>query len=287
MPRTVTYWTLVRGTVVRVFEHDCFGLAAQAAFGTVIALLPSFIFLISVTSTIGLSEQSIQFVVGSLSRLLPSGSAEVVDATVRAAVAFPAPGLLTTSLLVTLWSASGTLVTYTKGINIAFACTPRFAFWRNRAISLLLVIAVAVPIAFASIAAIFGRAIIRMAAGYVTMGPYEAIGRGTLRWMATFGLVVLVVSLIYLIAPSRRLSLAHVVPGATVATAIWAVVSIGFNLFTSSRFAGYKLYGSLAAVVVFLFWVYFSSVALLIGAELNAELAQLRADPESPAESSG
>jgi membrane protein len=275
-----TYWSLVRGTIGRIFEHDCFGLAAQAAFGTVISLVPAFIFLISVTSTIGLSEQSIQFVVGALARLLPAGSAEIVDATVRAAVANPAPGLLTTSLLVTLWSASGTLVTYTKGVNLAYGCKPRFAFWRHRAVSLLLVFAVAVPIAIASIAAIFGRAIIRLAATYVTMGPYEAIGRGAARWIATFSLVTLVVSLIYLIAPSRRPSVGAVVPGAIVATAIWAVVSIGFNAFTSSRFAGYKIYGSLAAVVVFLFWVYFSSAALLIGAELNAELSELRGESE-------
>jgi membrane protein len=240
------------------------------------SLVPAFIFLIAVTSTIGLSEQSIQFVVGSLVRILPTGSDEFVDATVRAAVTHPAPGLLTTSLLLTLWSATGTLVAYTKGINLAYGCKPRHAFWYNRAISALMVLAVALPISFASTAAIFGRALVRLAASYVDVGPFEAIGRGTLRWLGTFGLVALVVGLIYLIAPTRRPRVADAMPGAVVATAVWAVASIGFNLFTSSQFAGYKIYGSLTAVVVFLFWVYLSSAALLIGAEFNAELSHLR-----------
>jgi membrane protein len=273
-----TYWTLVRRTVGRVLEHDCFGLAAQAAFGAVMSLVPAFIFLIAVTSTIGLSEQTIRFVIDSLARILPAESSAVVDATVRAAVSHPAPGLLTTSLLITLWSASGTLVTYTKGINVAYGCTPRHAFWHHRFVSLLMVLAVAVPIAVASTAAIFGRAIVRYAASYIEIGKAEAIARGTLRWMATFALVTLVVSLIYLIAPSRRPRIPDVLPGAVAATALWAVGSIGFNAFTSSPFAGYRIYGSLAAVVVFLFWVYFSSAALLVGAELNAELSSLRGE---------
>jgi membrane protein len=276
--RRPTYWTLVRGTFDRILAHDCFGLAAQAAFGALLSLVPAFIFLIAVTSTIGLSEQSIQFVVGSLVRLLPAGSGEVVDATVRAAITHPAPGLLTTSLLITLWSSSGTFLAYTKGINVAYGCTPRHAFLYNRLTSLLLALVVAVPIALASVAAIFGRAIVRLAATYVDMGPMEAIARGALRWIATFGLVVLVVAHISLIAPSTRPRLVDVFPGAIVATAVWAVASIGFTAFTESRFASYRIYGSLTALVVFLFWVYLSSAALLIGAELNAELSILRGE---------
>lgn len=273
------YWTVARRIYRRAKDHDCMGTAAQAAFGALMSLVPAFVFLIAFTSTIGVSEQTVQLVVSSLAVLLPAGSRAVVDATVRAALAHPAPGLLTTSLALTLWSATGMLATYTKGINRAYGCKPRYAYWRNRFISLVLVVVVAVPLGVASVATLLGRTLGRYASEFVREGPLEAIAWGTLRWSATFTLVVFVVALVYLIAPSDRSQPLDVLPGSVVATAGWAVLSIVFNQFTASQFAHYRIYGSLAAIVLFLFWMYLSSAAFLIGAELNAELQGIAGGP--------
>jgi membrane protein len=272
----VAYWALAWRTFNRVREHDCVGLAAQAAFSAIVSLVPAFICLVAVTSTIGVNEESLQFVVSSLAGLLPAGSSDVVDVTIRAAVESPAPGLLTTSLALTLWSASGALATYTKGLNRAYGVEPRFAYWRNRAVAVVLVLLVAVPIGLAAVATLFGRPIARYVVAQLALGPLEAVVWGTLRWLATFTIVVMVVWLIYLVAPSYRAKPLDALPGAVVATALWALVSIAFNLFTASRFTHYQIYGGLAALVVFLFWVHLSSLALLVGAELNAELESAR-----------
>lgn len=272
----MTYWLLLSRTFHRVLRHDCLGLASQAAFGAVMSLVPAFICLIAVTSTFGLSDSTITLVVARLAGLLPAGSQPAVDAIVRAAVEHPAPGLLTTSLLVTLWSASGMLATYAKGLNRAYGVRPRYGYWRDRAIALVLVVVVAVPLAGASVAMLFARQVSRLLRAWLALGPAEAFVFGTGRWIATFLVVVFVVSLVYIIAPSHPAQPLDVLPGAVVATALWALASIGFNLFTVSRYAHYGTYGGLTAAVIFLFWVQISSTALLIGGELNAELESMR-----------
>ena len=278
------YWLLAWRTFHRIRRHDCIGLASQAAFGAILSIVPAFISLVALTSTIGVSDTTLRIVVSRLAGLLPSGSQPIVDLTVRAALANPAPGLLTTSLVVTLWSASGMLATYTKGLNRAYDARPRYGWWRDRAVALLLVFVVAVPIGGASVAALFARPLGRMLRESLALGGSEAFLIGTGRWLATFVVVILVVSLVYMIAPSYPAQPLDVLPGAVVATALWALASIGFNLFTASRLAHYRTYGGLTAAVIFLFWVQLSSAAFLIGAELNAELETMRKDAREPGE---
>ena len=270
------YWLLVWNTFHRIRRHDCIGIASQAAFNAILSIVPAFICLVALTSTVGMSETTLDIVVSRLAALLPAGSLPIVDITVRAALERPAPGLLTTSLLLALWSASGMLATYTKGLNRAYDARSRYGFWRDRAVALLLVFVVAIPLGAASVAALTARFLGRLLRQYLELGPSEALFIGAGRWIATFLVVILVVSLVYMIAPSHPTQPRDVLPGAVVATALWALASIGFNLFTASRWASYRTYGGLTAAVIFHFWVQISSAAFLIGAELNAELEDMR-----------
>ena len=93
------YWVLAWRTFHRLRQHDCLGLASEAAFNAVLSLVPGFICLIAITSTLGLSDTTVTFVISRLVGLLPNGSQPVVDVVVRAAVENPAPGLLTGRLV--------------------------------------------------------------------------------------------------------------------------------------------------------------------------------------------
>src|SRR4051794_15027191 len=97
-PLTLTY-----GVTKRFFRHDGFGLAAEGAFRFLLSFVPSCIFLIALTSVVGLSDQAVKFVVSSLVAVLPGGSEEVVREVFVAALLNPMPGLLTSSLIITIW----------------------------------------------------------------------------------------------------------------------------------------------------------------------------------------
>lgn len=275
--------TLAYRVLARFFEHDGLGMAAEGAFRFLLSFVPSCIFFIALTTVVGLNDQSIAYVVGLLTTALPPGSQDVVGDTISAALSNPLPGLLTSSLILTLWTASGVLGTFTKALNRAFGCkTSRRTALRNMLVSMGLVPVVAVPVAGAAVLIVFGSNIVNK---LVEAGGAQflagALGFG-LRWAVTLAVVVLLLGVLYKIAPAREMSFRDMLPGALVATVLWAVLSVLFKEFVASGFARYRIYGSLTAVVIFMFWTYLSAISFLVGAEFNAELIRRREDEITP-----
>jgi membrane protein len=271
--------TLPYRVAVRFVKHDGLGIAAEGAFRFLLSFVPSWIFLIALTTVAGVSEQAVNYVVSSLSAVLPRGSQEFLGETIGAALSNPMPGLLTTSLILTMWTASSVLGTFTKALNRAFDCpSSRRTFVRNMLVSVMLVPVVAIPVTAAAVLVVFGSAIVSRLAESAGLGFFEsALGWAT-RWAVTFALVVLLLALLYKIAPSRRMPFRPMLPGALLATVVWIVLSAVFREFVASGFARYRIYGSLTAVVIFMLWTYLSAIAFLIGAEFNAELLGRRED---------
>jgi membrane protein len=264
---------------LRVVDHDCLGLAAEGAFRFLLSFGPALIFTVAMTSLVGLDDESIEFVTGALNPILPEGSSLFVEASVRAALENPATGLLTTSLLVTVWTASGVLGSFTKGLNRAYNVVyTQYTFWRSIIVSILLVPAIAVPITTAAVMVVFGGTLARYAAQYGGFPFLESFLGFFFRWATTILLVVIVLAIIYRWSPVHPGRFFGVLPGAALATGLWIAVSLAFRFFTASSLARYQIYGSLTAVVVFLFWVYLSAFVFLVGAEFNAQLLENRGE---------
>jgi membrane protein len=189
------------------------------------------------------------------------------------------PGLLTTSLLLTIWTASSVLGTFTKALNRVFDCpTSRRTFFRNMFVSNLLVPVVAVPVTAAAVLVVFGSTIANRIVAYGNLTFLESGLGWVVRWAVTLGVVVLLLALLYKIAPTRPMRMRDMLPGAVLATVLWILLSMLFKEFVASGFARYQIYGGLTAVVLFLFWCYLSAIAFLAGAEFNAELMRERED---------
>lgn len=267
----------------RLVDHDCSGLAAEAAYRFLLSFIPSLIFLIALTSTIGISKQSIGFISHSMARLLPAISQGFLDDAIRAAFDNPAPGLLTTSLLITLWTASGTLATFTKALNRAFKVpATHHTFWRALIIPVVLLPVVAVPISLAGFFVVAGSAVATALAEYSGAPFLATFLDDGVWWVSAFLLVLLIVTMIYRISVAGPVRILAVLPGSLSATTLWFLVSLGFRAFTQSHFAHYEIYGSLTAIVVFLFWVYLGSFVFILGAEINAEIEQMKHIPAKP-----
>ena len=92
------------------------------------------------------------------------------------------------------------------------------------------------------------------------------------RWGVIVICIVLSMELLYFFGPNVKQRFKHSLPGALIGTVLWILISAAVNIYVS-HFANYnKTYGTIGAVVALLFWLYVSSIAILIGAELNAEL---------------
>src|SRR6185369_10785853 len=138
----------------------------------------------------------LEYLVSSLAAVLPKGGDAIVGETIGAALSNPMPGLLTSSLLLTVWTASGVLGTFTKALNRAFDCpSSRRTFFRNLFVSNVLVPVVTIPVVVAAVLVVFGSNIANRLVAYGNLTFLESGLGSTVRWAVTLAVVVMLLSL--------------------------------------------------------------------------------------------
>jgi membrane protein len=179
---------------------------------------------------------------------------------------------LLTVIAITLWTGSGVMISWMEGFRKAYQMPKMWGLVKERLIAFLLVVLAGVPLVFASFLLVFGNQI----EGWITyrvgheFGPY-ILGLWTaLRWIIATLTSIAVIGLIYHHGVPRTQPWHRVLPGSTLATVLWFVATVGFGIYLR-RFANYNvIYGSVAAAIALLVWLYLVSIVILIGAEFNA-----------------
>jgi membrane protein len=172
------------------------------------------------------------------------------------------------SLLIALWSASGGTQNLMQAVNDAYDERETRGWVKRKALALALTLGAIVFFAIAaSLVAVFPAV-----ANAVGLSGPALVGVQVLRWLVLLVVLAIALAVLYRIAPNRddpQFKWASV--GAAVAVVIWIVASIVFSLYVDNFGKYGKMYGSLAGVVVLLLWLWLSIIAVLLGAEINAE----------------
>jgi membrane protein len=184
---------------------------------------------------------------------------------------------LAIGILGALWSASGYVGAFSRAMNTIYEVDEGRPFWRMRPMQLVVTVITVVLCALALV--------ILVVSGKVTESIGNVIGVGSdvqtvwniAKWPVLLLIVVFVVALLYWATPNVRFQSFRIISvGALVAIVVWLVASVGFALYVSNFGSYNKTYGSLAGVVVALLWLWLTNVALVFGAELDAELERGR-----------
>jgi membrane protein len=271
MGRVLCFFKMFRLSLWRAFNHDAFGIAKAGAYSSIISMFPALLTVASVLALGKGTERFIQEISDAVGRILPPGSARTAQSYFRSTAHMPLRVLITTSLI-TLWTGSGVMVSWMEGFRHAYQLPKVWGVVKERFIAFGLVIMAGLPMAFATALVAFGAQIERWAiwrAGH-ELGWYIIVLWTALRWLIAILTSIAVMSLIYHHAVPRTLRWHTVLPGAALATGIWFPTTVLFGWYVS-HFAEYSLlYGSLAAAIVLLVWLYILNVIVLIGAEFNA-----------------
>jgi membrane protein len=248
---------------------NCLGLAAQMAFYFLLALFPALLFLVALVGYVPLDE-AFSELLAALGTVAPRELVELLREQLVAISEGSRASLLTLGVVGAIWSSSAAMVAIIDALNRAFGVTEWRPWWKRRLVAIALTVALALFIVVSLALVLIGPAVAFRIAEWLRLGPAVAVLWTLLRWPVMIGCVVLGVDLIYHFAPNRRTRWAWITPGAILATGLWLASSFALKLYVTN-FGNYTAtYGAIGGAIVTMLWFYVSSIAILIGAELNS-----------------
>ncbi|MFC7061898.1 YihY/virulence factor BrkB family protein [Halobacillus seohaensis] len=251
----------------QISTNDVPGSAAQLAYFFLLSLFPFMIFLITLLGYMNIDEgRVLQFI----STYAPSSTYEMISENLTAILGDRNSGLLSVSILGTLWAASNGVNTLMKAFNRAHHERERRSFLVSRMISILLTVSMILVIGVAFLLPVLGSAIGQYVFSIFGLSEGFLEIWETLRWIISSIIFFLVLSFLYLMAPSQRLKVKEVIWGALFGTLGWQLVSWLFSFYVENVGNYSATYGSLGGVIVLMIWFYLSGVVILIGGEINA-----------------
>ncbi len=171
-----------------------------------------------------------------------------------------------------LWSASGYVGAFGRAMNRIYEIQEGRPFWKLRPLMIIITLAAVILAGLVAIGLVVSGPVARAIGEAVGLGDTAVTIWGIVKWPVLLGLAALVVAILYYATPNiKQPKFRWISLGAVVAIITWVVASALFGLYVS-QFSNYnKTYGSLAGVIIFLLWLWITNLALLFGAELNAE----------------
>lgn len=255
---------------VRDFDrHNYLTYAAALAFFFLLSFFPLLIFLASAmafTPVPHLFDQILQL----MARVVPAEAMGLVRGVVSD-VLRTNTGLLSIGILGALWAASGGFNAMIGALNVAYDVKEGRPFWKRRLVAIGMTVLIGSMTTVALVALVLGPQFGAWAAQRAGLGPVFAAVWPWVRWSAVLLFTIFSIEVLYFIGPNVKQRFWSQIPGAMVAVALWLGASWGLSYYMRS-FANFnKTYGALGAGVALMLWLYVSAIAVLFGAELNAE----------------
>ena len=193
-------------------------------------------------------------------------------------------GLLTFGFAMALWSSSAAVVAVTDALNRVYDIDEGRPWWKVRLTAILLTIGLAAFVLVAMGLILVGPTLAEWLATRTGLGSVFEWTWKILQWPIVFALVATALAVLNYFAPDADQDWTWVSPGAVLATVLWLVASLAFKLYVAN-FANYNAtYGSLGGIIVLMLWFYISGLAILVGAEMNAEIEHASPYGKDPGE---
>jgi membrane protein len=260
---------LGRRTLKQFLADDALGLAAQVAYSAILAFFPTMIFLVGLLDLVNAYDA----LRGFLEPVAPEAVLKLIAEVGESASGAGSVLALLLGGAGALWAASGAMSAVIKAVNRAYGCAETRPFWKLRLVAVVLVLLTAAAAFAILVLIVFGAPLGRAIAAKAGLGGAFDTAWGIARWPIALAAIVLFFSLVYAIAPGERVRHPRwISAGALVGALLWLGLSGLFALYTSFADSFNETYGSIAGGIVLLLWLNYSALALLLGAELDAEL---------------
>ncbi len=283
------YFARIRKALYLAFAHDVVNTSKAAAYSGMLMFFPALL----VTTTLVAQVEEGTSLVGEtrivLEQFLPPDTLDLVQDSILTHHLHSGPVILSATLL-SLFAGLGAMLSLMEGFRRAYRLPPEsWTFWGRRLRGLMLVFIVLIPMTAASLAIVFGRQIewwMIQNAGHELRHIVIVFWRAT-RWTVSFAAILAVLTALYHFGTRRTEHWRLVLPGAVAGTIIWFPATLAYGWYVTSVANYTRIYGSFAAGIATLVWLYITSFSVLLGAELNGVLywerqVQLAGDTATP-----
>jgi membrane protein len=283
----LTSWQLSKRVYSEFWDDEILTRSAALAFYFIAALLPMLFFIVTILGFFAQSQNLQSSLFGYAGRFMPPDAYTLLQKALKG-IASNATGFkLVIGLALALWSGSGGLSSVMDALNRCYGVKDQRPYWKQKLVSLGLTIAIAVLTIVALIIVLYGGAIAEFVGTHTGLSVVAVTAWKIVQWPLAIFFVVLAFALMYFWGPDTDQQWQWITPGSLLGVLLWIGASIGFRVYLHYFNSFNKTYGSLGAVIILLYWLYITGVAILVGGEINSEIenaAAKRGHPEAKEE---
>jgi membrane protein len=272
-------WKFVLRKTLREFTDDeCTDLAAALTYYAVLAIFPALLALVSLLSLVGQADQTSEALLGIVEDLGPATAVEALREPLEQLTRTSAAGwALVAGLLGAVWSASGYVGAFSRAMNRIYEIEEGRPFWKLRPVMIIITLGAVLLIGIVLVLLVLTGPLAEAIGNALGFGETAITVWGIAKWPVLFLVVALIVAVLYHATPNvQQPKFRWISIGALAAIVVWVVASVLFGVYVANFSSYNKTYGSLAGIIVFLLWLWITNLALLFGAELNAEIERGR-----------
>jgi membrane protein len=275
---------IIRRTLVSFYDDQMTQHAAALTYYALMSLFPAMLLALSLLGLLGQYPETYNAIIGYLREVAPASVVDPLDRSLRGALQSKgtAATALGISVVVALYGTTGALEAARRALNVVFNVHSGRRFLHRKAIDVASTVVLMALALVSLVMAFVGGRFAEDLLGFVGLGSTAARIWNLARWPGAVATAMLVFAFIYYITPDvQQRSFRWVTPGAVVGVLLWLAASFGLSTYVSRVADVGAIYGTFAGAIVLVAWLWLTNVALLLGAELNAEIERQRAAANS------
>jgi membrane protein len=260
-------------TYAGVLQKHTLQMAAALSYYFVLSLFPALILLSAAVTYLpvpGLFDQILDF----MGRCLPGDTMNLVRGVLADIISPNRGAFLSFGFLGTLWTVSGGFAATIEALDIAYEIEDDRPFWKTRPLAIALALTTGSFLLIALPVMVVGPRFGEWLAGRVHLSQPFLLLWPCIHWTVAFTFAILAVDALYFLAPKKKQRFLAILPGSLLAVSCWTVLTHLLGVYFRHFGTFNKTYGTLGAAIALMVWLYWTGFALLVGAELNAELAK-------------
>jgi membrane protein len=269
---------ILRKTVREVSSDQVPDLAASLTYYAVLAVFPALLAIVSLLGVVGNAEEVTDGVLELLGGFVPSTTIDAIGPLIEQLSQSDAAGFaLVTGILGALWSASGYVGAFSRAMNRIYAIEEGRPFWKLRPTTLVVTVIAVVGAVIAAVLLVTSGPVAQAIGDSIGLGDTAVTVWNIAKWPVVVLIAIGIIAVLYYATPNvKQPRFRWMSMGALVALVAWAVASAAFGFYVANFSSYNATYGAIGGVIVFLLWIWITNIALLFGAEVDAEVERGR-----------